>query len=110
MSKQKPLVSIVMSAYNSQDTIEYAINSLLNQSYPNIEIVVCDDCSKDNTFAILKDMELKNSKIRVYQSIKNQGTYNIRNEMIKLAKGEYITFHDSDDFALPTRIDEQVNI
>ncbi|MEE3607443.1 glycosyltransferase family 2 protein [Avibacterium paragallinarum] len=110
LSKQKPLVSIVMSAYNSQDTIEYAINSLLNQSYQNIEIVVCDDCSKDNTFAILKDMELKNSKIRVYQSIKNQGTYNIRNEMIKLAKGEYITFHDSDDFALPTRIDEQVNI
>ncbi|KGQ53636.1 hypothetical protein IO46_02500 [Gallibacterium anatis] len=109
-SKQKPLVSIVMSAYNSQDTIEYAINSLLNQTYKNIEILVCDDCSTDNTFSILKNLEKKDFRIKVHRSIKNQGTYNIRNEMIKLVKGEYVTFHDSDDFALPTRIDEQVNI
>lgn len=105
-----PLVSIIMSAYNSQDTIEYAINSLLNQTYENIEILVCDDCSSDNTYSILKKLEKTDSRMRVYKSIRNQGTYNIRNEMIKLSKGEYITFHDSDDLALPTRIEEQVNI
>lgn len=105
-----PLVSIIVSSYNSQDTIEYAVNSLLNQSYKNIELLICDDCSQDNTFSILKKMELQDNRIRLYKSVSNQGTYNIRNEMIKLAKGEYITFHDSDDLSMPTRISEQVKI
>ncbi|MFS6937572.1 glycosyltransferase family 2 protein [Neisseria animaloris] len=105
---QQPLVSIIMSAYNAENTIEYAVNSLIKQSYQNIEILICDDRSSDNTFNIMKVLAKKDLRIKIYQSKKNQGTYNIRNEMIKKSQGEFITFQDSDDFALPTRISEQV--
>ncbi|UOO77239.1 glycosyltransferase family 2 protein [Neisseria sp. Dent CA1/247] len=105
---QTPLVSIIMSAFNAEDTIEYAIKSLINQSYKNIEILICDDGSSDNTAAIIKNIAQTDPRIKIYRSKKNQGTYNIRNEMIKKAQGEFITFQDSDDFALPNRISEQV--
>lgn len=107
---QAPLVSIIMSAFNAEETIEYAVESLINQSYKNIEILICDDGSSDNTPLIIKKMAQKDSRIKIYRSKKNQGTYNIRNEMIKTAQGEFITFQDSDDFALPNRIAEQVSV
>jgi len=103
-----PLVSIIMSAYNAEETIDYAILSLLRQSYKNIEILVCDDLSVDGTFEKLKNLAKLDQRIKIYQSIENQGTYNIRNSLIKEAKGTYVTFHDSDDYALPNRIELQV--
>jgi hypothetical protein len=107
--KEGPLVSIIMSAFNAEDTIVYAINSLLLQSYQNIEILVCDDMSSDSTFELIKNLEKKDHRVKAYQSKNNQGTYNIRNEMIQKAKGKYITFQDSDDYALPIRIELQVS-
>lgn len=103
-----PLVSIIMSAYNAEDTIDYAIISLLRQSYQNIEILVCDDQSNDDTLEKIKILAKTDHRIKVYQSIKNQGTYNIRNNLILEAKGKYVTFQDSDDYALPNRIEVQV--
>lgn len=101
-------VSIIMSAYNSEETIEYAIKSLLNQTYKNIEILVCEDNSSDTTLQIIKRLSHSDSRIKVFSSNSNQGTYNIRNHMIERAEGKYITFQDSDDFALPVRIQRQV--
>ncbi|MBV7316766.1 glycosyltransferase family 2 protein [Shewanella sp. NIFS-20-20] len=101
-------VSIIMSAYNSEETIVYAITSLLNQTYKNIEILVCEDNSTDNTLNIAKAVADRDSRVKVFSSSNNQGTYNIRNHMIERAEGKYITFQDSDDFALPTRIQSQV--
>ncbi len=103
-----PLVTIVMSAYNAEETVAYAVKSLLMQTYKNIEILVCDDQSSDNTYNVLVELQKTDDRIRLFQSIKNQGTYNIRNDMIAESHGEFITFHDSDDIALPTRIEEQV--
>ena len=103
------LVTVIMSAFNAEETIEYAINSLLVQTYSNIEILVCDDRSTDKTLAILKEISKKDSRINVFSSIDNQGTYNIRNYLIEKSRGEFITFQDSDDVALPNRIEEQVS-
>lgn len=107
--EKNSMVSIIMSAYNSSETIVYAINSLLNQSYINIEVLVCDDSSDDNTIEKIMQLSKKDKRIRVFKSVKNQGTYNIRNNLIKKAKGTYITFQDSDDYALPNRLERQVN-
>lgn len=103
------MISIIMSAYNSESTIEYAVCSLLQQTYKNIEILVCDDNSNDRTLEIIRKLEKHDKRIRVFSSNNNQGTYNIRNHMIEKAKGKYITFQDSDDYALPTRLQKQID-
>lgn len=103
-----PLVSIIMSAFQAGDTIEYAIESLLNQTYQNIEVLVCDDASPDEYFIDLRNKYSKIDKVRFFRSKNNQGTYNIRNDLIKHCNGELITFQDSDDYSLPGRIEHQV--
>lgn len=103
-----PLVSVIMSAYEASDTIGYAMRSLLEQSYRNIEILVCDDGSSDATLAIARNHATRDPRVRVFRSRHNQGTYNIRNDLLREARGEYITFQDSDDLALPRRIETQL--
>jgi hypothetical protein len=106
-AQYRPLVSVITAAYNCENTIDYAVRSLLDQSYPNIELLIADDCSDDDTLKQLEKYQ-KLPNVRVFKSAKNQGPYNIRNALIEEAKGELITFHDSDDFALPHRVEAQV--
>ena len=106
----KDLVSIIMSVFNSEDTIAYSLHSLLNQTYENIEILVCDDCSSDKSLEIIKSIAYSDSRVKVYSSRKNQGPYNIRNELIKKAHGNFITFQDADDLSHPERIQRQVEV
>lgn len=108
-AKRGPLVSIIMSCFNSDKTVGYAIRSLLNQSYQDIEILVCDDNSDDRSLEIMKSLALTDRRVRVFSSRENQGTYNIRNALIPLCRGEFITFQDADDIAIPQRIERQVN-
>lgn len=103
-----PKVSIIMSAFNSVNTIAYAIRSLLAQTYSNFEILICDDCSSDATLGIIKEVATRDTRIKIFRSKANQGTYNIRNSLLEYASGEFITFQDSDDIALPSRIELQV--
>lgn len=105
-----PLVSIIIAAYNAETNMEYVLRSLANQTYRNIEIIICDDRSEDSTINVLKELKKKYSsrKIKLYQSKQNQGPYNIRNSLIEIAEGDLVTFQDSDDFSLPTRIEIQV--
>ena len=105
---EQPLVSIIVSAYNAASTIGTAIQSILNQSYQNIEILVCDDCSEDGTLEKIINEFSADVRVNVFKSSSNQGTYNIRNALIARSHGSYITFHDSDDIALPSRIAIQV--
>ncbi|WP_334030936.1 glycosyltransferase family 2 protein [Alteromonas sp. P256] len=107
-NKRGPLVSVIMSCFNSEKTVGYAIRSLLNQSYQDIEILVCDDKSDDESLNIIKSLALIDKRVRVFSSKDNQGTYNIRNALIPLCKGEYITFQDADDVAIPHRIERQI--
>ncbi len=102
-----PLVSVLISAYNAADTIEYAVRSILAQSHQNLEVLVCDDDSSDDTRTILSREFGGEERVSLFRSNKNQGTYNIRNALIAEASGELITVQDADDMSLPRRIEYQ---
>lgn len=103
-----PLVTVVMSAYMAADTIGYALGAILAQSHRNLEVLVCDDNSPDGTLAAAQAIAAGDPRVKVFRSKGNQGPYNIRNEMIAQARGEYVTFADADDIALPERIAVQL--
>lgn len=103
--KQLPLVSVIMTCHNTAAYIEAAINSLILQSYPNLEIIVVDDYSTDNTFSIVDRLSKANSKVKAYRLNTNLGTYFGKNYGISKAKGEIIFFHDSDDVCHFERIE-----
>ena len=102
------MVSVIMAARDASDTIGYAVGSLLAQSYENLEILVCDDASTDGTLDVLRRRHGSDPRVRLFQSRGRQGTYNIRNHLIPLARGSLVTFHDADDWALPDRLALQV--
>ncbi|WP_161878209.1 glycosyltransferase family 2 protein [Alkalibacterium sp. MB6] len=101
----QPLVSIIVPAYNVERYIEECIDSLLNQTYKNIEIIVLDDASTDATLYLLKQYE---GRIQIIENELNQGQGARRNQGMKLAKGEYIYFIDSDDWIEMNTIEELV--
>ena len=97
-------ISIIVTSYNSAAFIENCISSLLNQSVDNIEIIVIDDASTDNTVELLK----KYSSIKVIELKENLGTYHARNIGMKQLSGEFVTFQDSDDWSHPERLARQL--
>lgn len=95
----KDKISIIIPTYNSENTIEKCINSLIEQTYKNLEIIVIDDCSRDNTLNILK--KYKNNIILI-KNKKNVGPGASRNKGLKVCSGKYIGFVDSDDYVEKT--------
>lgn len=106
MINKNPLVSVVMPVYNAGDFLRPAINSILNQTYKNFEMIIVDDASTDDTPKLLKS--LKNHKIRIYRNKKQLGITKSANFAIKKAKGEYIARMDGDDISAPQRLTRQV--
>ncbi len=104
-----PLVSVIMPSYNSASFISNSIESILNQTYLNWELLITDDCSKDNTFEILNEYNKKDSRIKTFRLDKNFGAGVARNNSIKNAKGQFIAFCDSDDSWLPDKLEKQIN-
>ena len=103
----KELVSVIMSAYNSQNTIEKSINSLLVQTYKNIEILIIDDGSNDKTLKSI--MKFQNEpNIKIFENKKNIGLTKSLNKLIKISNGKYIARQDSDDISSPNRLMKQV--
>ncbi|MDR2967427.1 MAG: glycosyltransferase [Methanobacteriaceae archaeon] len=93
--KDPPLVSVIMPVYNRENVVENSVNSVLNQSYPNIELIIVDDGSIDGTLDVLQG--IKDERIILVKNKENQGQTKSRNIAIKASKGEYITYLDSDD-------------
>lgn len=107
MSKPiNPLVSVVIPVYNGERTICRAIDSILNQTYPNFEILVVNDASIDNTKSVLNS--LKDPHIKVINLDRNIGRSAARNLAINKSKGEYIAMLDADDYSYPDRLKEQI--
>jgi glycosyltransferase involved in cell wall biosynthesis len=92
-----PLVSVLMTAYNREKYIAEAIESVLASTYTNFELIIVDDCSKDNTVAIARSYEAKDSRVKVYVNENNMGDYPNRNNAASYAKGKYLKYLDSDD-------------
>ena len=103
----KPLVSIIMTVYNKEEYLEDCIESMLRQTWTNIELVLIDDFSSDSSREILKKY-LTNPKIKIILNEENLGCYKSRNIGIKNSNGTYIGFQDTDDYSLKTRIEEQM--
>jgi glycosyltransferase involved in cell wall biosynthesis len=96
--EKEPLVSVILPSYNYENFISLAINSVLNQSYKNIELIIVDDCSKDNSPKIVANFAKKYpEKIVFLQNKQNLGICATYEKAIKKAKGKYIAFIDSDD-------------
>jgi glycosyltransferase involved in cell wall biosynthesis len=102
-----PLITIGVTAFNAETTIESAIRSAVGQTWPNFEIVCVDDCSNDNTLQILADLEKKHPNMRVYKNDHNGGEPVTRNHILQEAKGEFIAFFDDDDESAPERLTRQ---
>ncbi len=104
-----PLVSVIMPCYNSQQYVAEALDSVLQQDYPNLEVIVVDDGSTDNSLQILQQYADQNSdRITIIRQA-NQGPAAARNTGMQAATGKYIAFNDSDDLWLPGKVRAQVN-
>ncbi len=100
-------VSVVMSVYNAEKTIENSINSILNQTYKNLEFLIVDDCSTDKTFEKL-NLFANISNIKIFQNQENVGLTKSLNSLITKATGDYIARQDADDFSHKDRINIQI--
>ncbi|MGX8832887.1 glycosyltransferase family 2 protein [Amedibacillus sp. YH-ame6] len=94
---KEPLVSVIIPVYNAQNYVSNTVSSILNQDYKNIEIILVNDGSKDNSKAVIEDLIEKDSRISLIDQ-ENMGVSETRNRGIENAKGEYLMFVDSDDF------------
>ena len=101
-------VSIIMPAYNAGEFIEEAIQSVMNQSYTDWELIIVDDCSSDNTNAIVSEYAEKDSRIICEKNDVNSGAAVSRNRAIELATGDYMAFLDSDDVWNKDKLKKQV--
>lgn len=104
-----PLVSVIMPAFNAGRTIDYAIRSILDQSWRNLELLVVDDASSDGTGDIIRSLAARDSRIRPLHNAANVGPYVSKNIALTQARGEWITGHDADDWAHPERIARQMD-
>ncbi len=107
--ENKPLVSVAMATYNGEKFIREQLDSILCQTYPNIEIVVTDDCSTDATPAILDEYAAQHENVRVYHNEKNLGLTANFEKAASLSRGELIAFADQDDIWMPEKIEILTN-
>ncbi len=110
MVKEKNLFSIIMPAFNASKTISSAINSVLNQTIQDWELIIVNDNSKDNTLDIIKKFSLDSKKIKLINLVFNVGAATARNIAIKKSKGRFIAFLDSDDYWFPKKLEKQLDI
>lgn len=104
----KPLVSIIMGAYNCEDSLTDCVKSIQNQTYDNWEFIICDDCSTDRTYKVVKSLAAQDSRIVVIQNKENSKLPATLNHCLKVAKGKYVARMDADDICLPDRLAQQV--
>lgn len=104
-----PLVSVIIPAWNSEKWLPTTIRGLQKQSWRNLEILIVDDCSTDNTLKVAKALAAQDKRIKVLANETNRGAYGSRNWALEVSTGTYITVHDADDWSHPRKIERQVN-
>ena len=104
--KDYGLVSVIMPNYNGEKYLKETVESVLNQTYKNWELVFVDDCSKDNSLELIKSFQ--DERIKIFKNEKNSGAAKTRNKAIREAKGKWIAFLDSDDLWMPNKLEKQL--
>jgi glycosyltransferase involved in cell wall biosynthesis len=105
----KPCVSIIIPTYNAGNKLITSLKSIQTQTWQNLDIIIVDDASTDNTYQLADSFAQMDPRIRVFRNSYNQGAYASRNKGLSHAKGKFITTHDSDDWSHPQKIELQVN-
>ncbi|HEY3394207.1 MAG TPA: FkbM family methyltransferase, partial [Lacipirellulaceae bacterium] len=101
-------ISVIMTTYNSASYVKNAVLSVLEQTHDDLELIVVDDASSDNTFEILLELSRTDPRVRPFKMFKNRGTYWCKNYGITRSTGRYIAFQDSDDASAPERLELQL--
>ena len=104
-----PTVSVLIPTYNRSDLLPRAIESILNQTFADFELIIVDDGSVDNTVQILRKYIRQDDRIRVYFNHQNKGIGYSRNRLIDLSRAPYLAIMDSDDFSFPNRLQDEVD-
>lgn len=104
----EPLVSIITPVYNSEEFLSETIKSIQNQTYKNWQLLLVDDCSKDNSSEIIKSFRKEDARIKYIKLEKNSGAAVSRNVGIKNAEGRFIAFVDSDDLWDSRKLEIQI--
>ncbi|MCX6751142.1 MAG: glycosyltransferase family 2 protein [Candidatus Pacearchaeota archaeon] len=104
---KKPLISVVMPAYNAEEYLDESINSILNQTFKDFEFIIVNDCSKDNTKKIIERFRKKDKRIILLNNKKNLKVPLTRSRGLKIARGKYIAVMDADDIAIKNRLELQ---
>lgn len=107
---EKPLVSVLIPAYNAADFLPSCLESIIKQTYHNLEIIVCNDASTDETLKVLERYAKIDGRIKVYTNEENLYIAANRNRLLTYAKGRYIAWMDADDISRADRIEKQVNL
>ena len=102
------LVSVIIPNYNAEQFIGETLESVLAQTYADLELLVIDDCSTDNSVSVIRSYMQKDSRIRLFQNEENRGAAYTRNVGLFEAKGKWVAFLDSDDLWLPTKLETQI--
>ena len=106
--KTAPTVSVIIPCYNGAAHIQEAITSVLSQSYGDLEAIVVDDCSSDDSVDILKGIEAEDSRVKVYIQPENRGVAMARNCALSHASGRFIAYLDSDDLWMEQKLEQQL--
>lgn len=105
---ESPKVSVLIPAFKAEDTLPFALDSLLAQTWKNLEIVVVDDVSPDGTYEVAAEYARRDSRVIALRQTENLGAYAARNVGLQHATGEFVTVHDADDWSHPQKIAVQV--
>lgn len=109
MKIENPTISVIIPAYNAAEYIEQCVDSVLNQSFKDFEVIIVNDGSKDETDGICQQYVKNDPRVK-YFSQSNQGVSESRNKALELARGKWITFVDSDDWLDPSFLDTLINL
>ena len=107
-SRDFGLVSVIMAAYKAEKTIEQSINSVLNQTYPAVELLVVDDYSQDRTVKLVENIMARDNRVRLIYNKENSGVSYTRKHGLEEAKGAWIAILDSDDIWAPEKLEKQI--
>ncbi|MEI2748272.1 MAG: glycosyltransferase family 2 protein [Ferruginibacter sp.] len=105
-----PIVSVLMTAYNREKYLADAVESVLNSTFTDFEIIIVDDCSTDKTSEIAKSLQAKDKRVRYFRNENNLGDYPNRNKAASLARGKYLKYIDSDDAIYPWGLEWMVKM
>jgi glycosyltransferase involved in cell wall biosynthesis len=103
-----PKVSVIIPVYNAEDGVQTSLNSMLSQTWDNLEVVVVDDCSQDKTVEVVEGYVKKDPRVKLIKAAKNGGAYAARNLALNEVTGDFVTIHDADDWSHAEKIEIQV--